>query len=116
MDLLKIIELILALVLIALIVSIVTRYTCEGIFDALGIENVLVKRLLVIIINALLLYYIMFILAKYRVIEFVIALLFASAGADALHKAIKAVNEARTAYALNDIPPNVTEYNDESVG
>lgn len=115
MDLLQIIELMVALIVIALIVSIITRYTCEGIFDALGIENILVKRVLVLVVNALLLFYIMFVLSKYKIIEYVIALLFASAGADALHKAIKAVNEAKTTYTLTDAVPNTTEYMDEEV-
>ena len=109
----ELIETLLRFVMIGFVLSTVSRYTCEGILNALGISKVWLKRVFVFGVNLFIVYYTMFILYSYTYYDATIVLLFVCAGTEALHNMITQLKKAKEEVALNETLPESTEYFDE---
>ena len=109
----ELIETLLRFVMIGFVLSTVSRYTCEGILNALGVTTVWVKRLFVFAVNLFVVCYAMFILYSYTIYDAILVLLFVCAGTEALHNMITQLKKAKEEVTLNETLPESTEYFDE---
>ena len=114
MEVQTIIELFFNYIIIAMILSTISKFSCEGIIDAWGIGNAWIKRLVVILMNGLLTFYVTQVLNQYQIIECVIVMLFTCAGAEALHKAINKIKDYKDLGNIDSLP-EATEYIDSEV-
>lgn len=114
MEVQAIIELFFNYIIIAMILSTISKFVCEGIIDAWGVSNAWLKRLFVILMNGLLTYYATLVLNQYEIIECVIVMLFTCAGAEALHNAVNRIKKYKDLDNVESLPEN-TEYIDSEV-
>lgn len=109
----ELIETILKFLMIGFVLSTVSRYTCEGILNALGVSKVWLKRVFVFVVNLFIVYYTMFIQYSYTYYDAAMVLLFVCAGTEALHNMITQLKKAKEEVTLNETLPQTTEYYDE---
>ena len=97
----------------AMVVATITKFVCDGIITAWAIDNVWLKRATVLLMNMLLTYYSCQVLNSFTYIETFIVLLFAIAGADALHSAMNKIKEFKFVENTQMSIPDNTEYSEE---
>lgn len=114
MEVQAIIELFFNYIIMAMILSTISKFSCEGVIDAWGISKVWLKRVLVILINGLLTFYVTRVLNQFAIIECVIVMLFTCAGAEALHMAINRIKEYKDISNVESLP-ETTEFDDREV-
>ena len=107
MELQGVVELFFDLMSKALLLSVISKAVSEGIIDAWSVQNAWFKRLLVLAMNGMLTYYVMFVLGTSTIYEFVILLLFTCAGAEAIHSVINQLKNQNQVSL-----PETTEFDD----
>lgn len=112
-NIIKLIEALINFVTIGFVLSTISRYTCEGILNALGISTVLLKRIFVFLVNVFITYYAMFVLYSYTYYDAVLVLLFVCAGTEALHNILTQLKKSKEEVSLNETLAETTEYHDE---
>ena len=112
-NIITLIETLINFVTIGLVLSTISRYTCEGILNALGVTRVWLKRAFVFSVNLFVVYYAMFVLYTYTIYDAIIVLLFVCAGTEALHSILTQLKKSKEEVTLTETVPEETEYNDE---
>lgn len=112
MEVQAIIELFFNYIIIAMILSTISKFSCDGIINAWGISNAWLKRLFVVLMNGLLTYYATLVLNQYAIIECVIVMLFTCAGAEAMHNTINKIKQYQDISNVESLPES-TEYVEE---
>lgn len=113
MDLQSIITLFFGYMMVAIVLSTISKFVCDGIIAAWSIQNGWLKRFVVLAMNVLLTYYVCLILNSYAYIEAAMVLLFVISGADALHNALNKIKEYTVVTNTQTSIPEVTEYSED---
>ena len=112
-NIITLIETLINFVTIGFVLSTVSRYTCEGILNALGVSKAWMKRAFVFAVNLFVVYYAMFVLYTYTIFDAIIVLLFVCAGTEALHSMLTQLKRTREEVTLTETVPVETEYSEE---
>ncbi len=112
-NIIKLIETLINFVTIGFVLSTISRYTCEGILNALGVSKVWLKRVFVFLVNLFVVYYAMFILYSYTIYDATLVLLFVCAGTEALHSMLTQLKKSKEEVTLKETLPETTEYYEE---
>jgi len=112
-------NLLIQFVVVALALSVATRYVSEGLINAWGIEFVWMKRLLVLCVNAFFCWWWMFTQAtiQYTYIDYALVLLCVCSGTEALHNIINTLKDVQSEFQEYDIdePDDVQSDEDEEI-
>ena len=109
----ELIETLIKFVTMGFVLSTVSRYTCEGILNAIGVSKVWLKRVFVFAVNLFVVCYAMFILYSYTIYDAILVLLFVCAGTEALHSILTQLKKSKEEVTLVETLPEETEFNDE---
>lgn len=94
------VNLLIQFVVVALALSVATRYIAEGLIDAWGITSVWLKRFLVLCVNAFMCWWWMFTQAtvQYSYIDYALILMCVCSGTEALHNIISTLKDVQSQY------------------
>jgi len=111
-------DLLIRFVVVALALSVATRYMAEGLIDAWGVDSVWLKRALVLSVNAFITWWYMFTqaTAQYTYYDYAFVLLCVCSGTEALHNIINELQEYRSSmqeYTTEAIADTYSDDEDE---